>query len=65
MMSDRNLAIIKAALEGDVIRQRQSPNKDRPEFIKWLKDSEKLLHKVRMEQFAREAKRFERGNSDD
>lgn len=46
MKRERELAIIKAALEGDVIRQKQSPNADKPEFKEWLQDSEKVLKKV-------------------
>ena len=64
MMSDRNLEIIKAALEGDIIRQKDSPNKDKPDFVEWLKDSEKLLHRVRIELFARKAKAYE-GDGDE
>ena len=58
MLGERNLAIIKAALEGDIIRQKESPNKENKEFKRWLNDSEKLLKKVREELFALQAAKF-------
>ena len=57
-MTVRELQILKAALEGDIIRQRQSPNAHRKDFKKWLADSEKLLKKVSLKLFEEEAKRF-------
>jgi hypothetical protein len=42
----RELEIIKAALEGDIIRQKQSEKCDHPAWKSWLEDSEKLLKKV-------------------
>lgn len=48
-MSIRELEIIKAALEGDIIRQKDSLSAALPEFKEWLKDSEKLLRKVTKE----------------
>jgi hypothetical protein len=46
MKRGRELGIIKAALEGDIIRQKKSPYADKPEFKEWLHDSEKVLKKV-------------------
>lgn len=45
-MTERELAIIKAALEGDIIHQRQSDKKEHPAFKAWLQDTETLLQKV-------------------
>ncbi|UOE58221.1 hypothetical protein [Cytobacillus oceanisediminis] len=45
-MNIRDLEIIKAALEGDIIRQKESENADHPAFQEWLKDTEKLLKRV-------------------
>jgi hypothetical protein len=50
-MNIRELEIIKAALEGDIIRQKQSDNADHPAFKQWLEDSEKLLKKVSRQMF--------------
>lgn len=47
MQSIRNLEIMKAALEGDLMRQRESINKDKPEFKEWLRDTQSLLIHVR------------------
>jgi hypothetical protein len=52
----RELEIIKAALEGDIIRQKESDKRDNPAFKKWLKDSEKLLKKVSIKLFTEKAK---------
>ncbi|TCI99987.1 hypothetical protein [Cytobacillus praedii] len=45
-MSIRELEILKAALEGDILKQKESENKNHPAWIAWLEDSEKLLRKV-------------------
>lgn len=45
-MTDRELEIIKASLEGDIIRQKNHENKDHPAFKSWLEDTEALLKKV-------------------
>jgi tRNA nucleotidyltransferase/poly(A) polymerase len=50
-MNIRELEIIKAALEGDIIRQKQNDNADHPAFKQWLEDSEKLLKKVSRQMF--------------
>lgn len=45
-MTIRELEILKAALEGDIIRQKEAENRDHPAWKLWLEDSEKLLKKV-------------------
>jgi hypothetical protein len=45
-MTIRELEILKAALEGDIIRQKEAENRDHPSWKNWLEDSEKLLKKV-------------------
>ncbi|PLR72240.1 hypothetical protein [Bacillus sp. UMB0728] len=45
-MTIRELEILKAALEGDIIRQKKSEKADHPEWKQWLQDSEKVLKKV-------------------
>jgi hypothetical protein len=45
-MKIRELEILKAALEGDIIRQKEAENRDHPAWKHWLEDSEKLLKKV-------------------
>ncbi|MEK4025368.1 hypothetical protein [Sporosarcina sp. FSL W7-1283] len=47
-MPIRELEILVAALEGDVIRQKESDKRDEPAFKAWLEDTEKLLKKVRL-----------------
>lgn len=47
---------MKAALEGDIIYQRNSINKDKPEFKSWLEDTEKLLRKVSRKLFDEKVK---------
>ncbi len=42
----RELEIIKTALEGDIIRQKNSDKATEPAFKAWLEDSEKVLKKV-------------------
>jgi hypothetical protein len=42
----RELEILKAALEGDIIRQKDAENRDHPAWKHWFEDSEKLLKKV-------------------
>lgn len=46
MVTDRELEIIKAALEGDIIRQKNHENKEHPAFKSWLEETEILLKKV-------------------
>lgn len=58
-MTIRELEIMKAALEGDVIYQRDSINKDKPQFKEWLEDTEKLLKKVSRKLFDEKAKEQE------
>lgn len=48
-MEIKELEIIKAALEGDIIRQEKHPNKDELAFKYWLEDSRKLLKKITKE----------------
>lgn len=50
-MSVKELEIIKAALEGDIIRQKESIHKDHPAFKEWLSDTEKLHKKVQRKLF--------------
>lgn len=57
-MTIRELEIIKAALEGDIIRQTESENRDQFEFRLWLEDSEKLLKKVSLKLFEAKSKGF-------
>lgn len=47
-MTIRELEILVAALESDVIQQKESDKRDEPAFKAWLEDSEKLLKKVRL-----------------
>jgi hypothetical protein len=51
MLTIRELEIIKAALEGDIIQQKENIHKDHPAWKHWLEDSEKLLKKVSMKLF--------------
>lgn len=60
MLTIRELEIMKAALEGDIIYQRNSTNKDKPEFKSWLKDTERLLTKVSRKLFDEKAKESEK-----
>ena len=55
-MTIKELEIIKAALEGDIIRQRKSENAQHPAWKNWLEDSEKLLRKVSKKLFEMKAK---------
>lgn len=57
-MTIRELEIIKAALEGDVIRQKESQKRDQYEFKLWLEDSEKLLKKVNRKLFEAKSRGF-------
>jgi hypothetical protein len=50
-MTIRELEILKAALEGDIIQQKESENRDHPTWKHWLEDSEKLLKKVNVKLF--------------
>jgi hypothetical protein len=59
-MNIRELEIMKSALEGDIIRQKNSPNAEQKEFKKWLIDTEKLLKKVNLKRYEEEAKRFQK-----
>jgi 2-keto-3-deoxy-galactonokinase len=52
----RELEIIKAALEGDIIRQKDFERRDHPAFKEWLEDTEKLLKKVSNKLFTTKAK---------
>jgi hypothetical protein len=52
----RELEIIKAALEGDIITQKDSIHKDHPAWKHWLEDSEKLLKKVSIKLFEMKSK---------
>lgn len=45
----RELEIIITALEHDLIYQSKSSKKDKPEFIQWRTDTEKLLKKIRID----------------
>jgi hypothetical protein len=56
MITLDDLEIIKSALEGDIIRQKQSENAEHPAFKKWLEDTIKLHKKVSNEIIARKAK---------
>jgi len=56
-MTIRELEIIKAALEGDVIAQRKSDKLEHPAFQDWLNDSEKLLKKVSRKLFEQKARK--------
>ena len=56
-MTIRELEIIKAALEGDVIVQRNSDKIEHPAFRDWLNDSEKLLKKVSRKLFEQKARK--------
>jgi hypothetical protein len=55
-MTIRELEIIKAALEVDIIYQKQSDKADHPALVEWLEDTEKLLRKVTSEISVRKAK---------
>jgi hypothetical protein len=46
MLKIRELEILKSALEGDILRQKESEKMDHPAWKHWLEDSEKLLKKV-------------------
>jgi hypothetical protein len=56
LLSIRELEIIKAALEGDIIQQKESIHKDHPAWKHWLEDSEKLLKKVSRKLFEMKSK---------
>jgi hypothetical protein len=56
MLTIRELEIIKAALEGDIIQQKDNIHKDHPAWKHWLDDSEKLLKKVSMKLAEQKAK---------
>jgi hypothetical protein len=56
MITLDDLEIIKTALEGDILRQKQSENVHHPAFKKWLIDTEKLHKKVANELITRKAK---------
>jgi hypothetical protein len=45
-MNIKDLEIIKSALEGDIIRQKESEKAEHPAFISWLDDTEKLYKRV-------------------
>lgn len=53
----RELEIIKAALEGDIIAQKNSEKLDNPAFQSWLEDSEKVLRKVSRKLFEMKARK--------
>jgi hypothetical protein len=55
-MTIHELEIIKAALEGDIIQQKNNPNVDHPAFKEWLKDTEELLKKVSRKLYEMKAK---------
>jgi 2-keto-3-deoxy-galactonokinase len=55
-MTIKELEIIKAALEGDIIQQKESDKAEHPAFKEWLKDTEKLLKKVSRKLFEMKAK---------
>lgn len=55
-MTIKELEIIKAALEGDIVRQRKSENAEHPAWKSWLEDSEKLLKKISKKLFEMKAK---------
>jgi hypothetical protein len=54
----RELEIIKTALEGDIIRQKDSHKRDQYEFKLWLEESERLLKKVSLKLFEAKSKGF-------
>ncbi|MCM3109914.1 hypothetical protein [Lederbergia lenta] len=54
----RELEIIKAALEGDIIRQKNSDKATEPAFKAWLEDSEKVLRKVSKKIMTEKAKEW-------
>lgn len=56
-MKIRELEILRAALEGDIINQKQSDKLDHPAFKEWLVDTEKLLRKVTMRLLNERAKK--------
>jgi len=53
----RELEIIKAALEGDIIAQKNNDKLDHPAFQSWLEDSEKVLKKVSRKLFEMKARK--------
>jgi hypothetical protein len=55
-MTIRELEILKAALEGDIIQQKKSEKINHPAWKHWLEDSEKLLKKVSRKLFDMRAK---------
>jgi hypothetical protein len=55
-MTIRELEIIKSALEGDIIRQKENEHKDHPAWKHWLEDSEKVLKKISKRLFEMKAK---------
>jgi hypothetical protein len=56
MLTIKELEILKAALEGDIIQQKDHIHKDHPAWKHWLEDSEKLLKKVSRKLFEQKAK---------
>lgn len=67
-MTIRELEILKAALEGDIIRQKESEKANHPEWRYWLRDSEKLLRKVNRrltEEMTKDYIRKEASNEED
>lgn len=57
-MTIKELEIIKVALEGDIIQQKQSENRDHPDWKEWLADSERLLKKISVKLIEMKAKCF-------
>lgn len=56
-MTIRELEIMKAALEGDIIRQKECEKVNHPAFKAWLEETEKLLKKVTNKLSVEKAKR--------
>jgi hypothetical protein len=56
MLTIRELEIIKAALEGDIITQKDNIPNDHPAWKHWLEESEKLLKKVSRKLFEMKSK---------
>lgn len=56
-MTIRELEILRAALEGDIINQKKSDKLDHPAFKEWLKDTEILLRKVTLKLMNERAKK--------
>lgn len=55
-MNISELEIIKAALEGDIIRQKEHENAELPQFKAWLSATEKVHKKVSNELITRKAR---------